>query len=122
MSLLLLHRDATVTICHSKTKNLKYHTKNADLLFVACGQKQFINSEYIKENCVVIDIGINSVPDITRKSGYRIVGDVDFSDVKDKVSAITPVPGGVGPMTIAMLLKHTIKSCKNICIKNKLEN
>lgn len=112
LSLLLLHRNATVTICHSHTKNLFEHTKQADLLFLACGQSQLITKDYIKEDCIIIDIGINAIDDPTKKSGYRLVGDADFEDLKDKVHAITPVPGGVGPMTIAMLLKHTVEACK----------
>jgi 5,10-methylene-tetrahydrofolate dehydrogenase/methenyl tetrahydrofolate cyclohydrolase len=112
LSLLLLHRNATVTICHSRTSNLKEHTQKADILIAACGRAEFIKKEHIKDNCVIIDIGINAITDETKKRGYRLVGDVDFNDVKDKVKAITPVPGGVGPMTIAMLLKHTIEICK----------
>lgn len=112
LSLLLLHRNATITICHSRTTDIFEHTKKADLLFLACGQTQFIKKEHIKEGCVIVDIGINSIDDSTRKRGYRLVGDCDYTDCKDKTSAITPVPGGVGPMTIAMLLKHTVVSCK----------
>ena len=112
LSLLLLHRNATITICHSRTTNIYEHTKKADLLFLACGQTQFIKKEHIKEGCVIIDIGINSIDDPSRKRGYRLVGDCDYEDCKEKTSAITPVPGGVGPMTIAMLLKHTVAACK----------
>jgi len=112
LSLLLLHRNATVTICHSKTIDIFEHTKRADLLFLACGQTQFIKKESIKEGCVIIDVGINSIDDSTKKNGYRLVGDCDYHDCKDKAFAITPVPGGVGPMTIAMLLKHTMQACK----------
>lgn len=112
LSMLLLHRNATVTICHSRTKNLFEHTKNADLLFLACGQTQLIKKEHIKEGCVLIDIGINSLQDDTKKSGYRLVGDADFDSCCQKTSAITPVPGGVGPMTIAMLMKHCVEACK----------
>jgi 5,10-methylene-tetrahydrofolate dehydrogenase/methenyl tetrahydrofolate cyclohydrolase len=110
ISLLLLHRNATVSICHSKTKNIKEITKTADILVTACGKAQLVNNEYIKKDCVIVDVGINSIPDASKKSGYRLVGDTDFDSVKDIVSAITPVPGGVGPMTIAMLLKHTVNN------------
>ena len=110
LSLLLLYRNATVTICHSKTQNISDITKRADILIAACGRMEMVKKEWIKENCVIIDIGINSKQDSTKKLGYRLVGDVDFNDVKEKVEYITPVPGGVGPMTIAMLMKQTIES------------
>lgn len=110
LSLLLLHENATVTICHSRTQNLYKHTKTADILVLACGNPQFIKKEHIKEKCVIIDVGINAIDDPTRKKGYRLVGDCDYDDVINKVFAITPVPGGVGPMTIATLLSHTIKA------------
>ena len=113
LAMLLLHNNATITICHSKTENLFEHTKKADILILAVGNPQFIKSEHIKEGCVIIDIGINAIDDPTRKRGYRLVGDCDFENVKDKVYAITPVPGGVGPMTIATLLKHTVQCCLN---------
>ena len=108
MSLMFLHREATVMVCHTKTKNLKKITSQGDILVVACGCKEFITSEYVKENAVVIDVGINPVKDDTKKNGYRVTGDVNFKFVEEKCSYITPVPGGVGPMTIAMLLKHTV--------------
>ncbi|MFV0379522.1 MAG: bifunctional methylenetetrahydrofolate dehydrogenase/methenyltetrahydrofolate cyclohydrolase FolD [Anaerorhabdus sp.] len=101
---LLLNRDATVTMCHSKTKDLKEVCKRADILVVAMGKSKFINKEYLKDNAVVIDVGIN------RGSDNKLVGDVDFDDVIDKVLLITPVPRGVGPMTIAMLIKNTLKA------------
>ena len=107
LSLLLLHRNATITICHSRTKNLFEHTEKADILIVACGIPELIKKEHIKKNVVIIDIGINKIP-FNNKKKYKLVGDVDFANVKDKVKAITPVPGGVGPMTIAMLLKKTV--------------
>jgi 5,10-methylene-tetrahydrofolate dehydrogenase/methenyl tetrahydrofolate cyclohydrolase len=115
LSLMLMNKDATVTVCHIKTKNLKMHTKNADIIFCACGVPNLINKEYLKQDVVIIDIGINKIPineqhDCKDKK-YKIVGDVDFEDVKEIVSAITPVPGGVGPMTIATLLKHTVEAC-----------
>ena len=105
---LLLRENATVSICHSKTQNLSDITKSADLIFAACGRANFIDNTMVKEDAVIIDIGINPISDETKKSGYRLVGDVNYDDVKDKVYAISPVPGGVGPMTIAMLLKHTV--------------
>ena len=102
LSLMLLHEDATVTIWHYKTKNLKEHTRNADILVAACGVPNYITKEYLKPGVVVIDIGINRLDD------GSLVGDVDFDAIKDKASAITPVPGGVGPMTIATLLENTL--------------
>ena len=110
LSLLFMHREATVSVCHYKTQNIKTITKLADILVVACGQPKMINREYIKEGCIIVDIGINSIEDKTKKSGYKLVGDVDIDDVKEICSAITPVPGGIGPMTIAMLMSHTIKA------------
>lgn len=118
LSLMLLNLGATVTVCHIDTKNIKEETKTADILFVACGSKHLVKQDWIKENVIIIDIGINSVEDKTKKRGYRLVGDVDFEDVKDKVSYITPVPGGVGPMTICMLMKHTLQACKNLTLVN----
>jgi 5,10-methylene-tetrahydrofolate dehydrogenase/methenyl tetrahydrofolate cyclohydrolase len=119
LSLLFLHNDATVTICHSKTNNLKEITNNADILVAACGKPNFINKEYIKNDVVILDIGINKIP-FNNEKGYKIVGDVDFDDVFDKVKLITPVPGGIGPMTICMLLKHTIDSCLNYKLNSLL--
>ena len=109
LSLLFLHRNATVTICHSKTKNIKDITKTADILVSACGNPQFIKKNHIKNGCIILDIGINALPDETKKRKYRLVGDVDYDDVCHSCDAITPVPGGIGPMTIAMLLKHTVE-------------
>ena len=100
--------NATVTLVHSRTKNLKEITKQADIIIAAIGKANFITADMIKENAVIIDVGTNSIPDDSRKRGYRLVGDVDFANVSQKVSFITPVPGGVGPMTIAMLLKNTL--------------
>jgi len=100
--------NATVTLAHSRTKNLKEITQKADIIIAAIGKAHFITADMIKENAVIIDVGINSIPDASRKRGYRLVGDVDFANVSQKVSFITPVPGGVGPMTIAMLLKNTL--------------
>lgn len=105
-ALLLLHHHATVTICHSKTKNLPEVCRQADILIAAIGKPQFVKKEMVKEGAVVIDVGINRLPD------GRIVGDVDFDPVQERAGAITPVPGGVGPMTIAMLLLNTLQSAK----------
>ena len=112
MSLLLLKNQATVTICHSETKDIIKYLKMADIVISACGCPRMIKKDWLKEGVVVIDIGINSIPDSTRKRGYRLVGDVDFENVKDIASAITPVPGGVGPMTVSMLLKNTVEGFK----------
>lgn len=106
MALLLLRENATVTIAHSRTQNLKEVTSRADILIVAVGKPKMITGDYIKEGAVVIDVGIN------RDENNKLCGDVDFEDVKDKCSAITPVPGGVGPMTIAMLLNNCMESVK----------
>ena len=111
MALLALHRNATVSICHSKTKNIQEITRKADVLVCACGRREMVTADWIKEGCVIVDVGINAVDDPSKKRGYRLVGDVDYNSVINKVSAITPVPGGVGPMTIAMLLSHTVDSC-----------
>ena len=102
----MLNKNATVTVCHSKTKNLKEITKNADILIAAIGKPKFITEDMVKENSVIIDVGINRLED------GKIVGDVDYENVFDKVSYITPVPGGVGPMTIAMLLNNVVKAAK----------
>ncbi len=102
--------NATVTICHSKTKNLSKITSQADILIVAAGNPNMITVDMIKEGSVIIDVGINRIKDKSTKKGYRIVGDVDFEGVKNKVSAITPVPGGVGPMTITMLMQNTLEA------------
>ena len=112
---LLLHSkksDATVTICHSRTKNLPAIAREADILIAAIGRPKFITADMVKPGAVVIDVGINRVPDATKKSGYRLVGDVDFENVAPKCSFITPVPGGVGPMTVAMLMKNTLAAAR----------
>ncbi|AEV28228.1 5,10-methylene-tetrahydrofolate dehydrogenase/methenyl tetrahydrofolate cyclohydrolase [Sphaerochaeta pleomorpha str. Grapes] len=103
-------RDATVTICHSKTENLKEIVNTADIIIAAMGKPLFITPDMVKKGAIIIDVGINRVEDPTRKRGYRLVGDVDFEQVKDICSAITPVPGGVGVMTIAMLMKNTLQA------------
>lgn len=107
MALLMLRENATVTICHSKTQNLKEICKEADILIAAVGKPRMINHEYVKEGAVVIDVGIH------RDENNKMCGDVDFDDVKDIVSKITPVPGGVGPMTIAMLMNNCVEAMEN---------
>ncbi|HEY4687166.1 MAG TPA: bifunctional methylenetetrahydrofolate dehydrogenase/methenyltetrahydrofolate cyclohydrolase, partial [Candidatus Subteraquimicrobiales bacterium] len=102
---LLLQKNATVTVCHSKTNDLSSHTKGADILVAAVGSPQLINGEMVKEGVTIIDVGVNRVDN-------KLVGDVDFESVKDKAARITPVPGGVGPMTIAMLMKNVLKAAK----------
>jgi len=104
--------NATVTVCHTRTKNLSSHTKRADILIAAAGRPNTVTANMIKEGAVVIDVGVNRVEDSTKKRGYRLVGDVDFEAVREKASLITPVPGGVGPMTITMLLYNTVESAK----------
>ena len=107
MAALLLREDATVTICHSRTQDLKAVTKRADILVAALGKPKFITKDYVKEGAVIIDVGIH------RGADNKLCGDVDFEDVIDHISAITPVPGGVGPMTIAMLMRNCLESAKN---------
>lgn len=103
--------DATVTVCHSRTGNLAEITRQADILIAAIGKARFITEDMVKPGAVVIDVGINRVPDASKKSGFRLVGDVDFENVAPKCKKITPVPGGVGPMTVAMLMKNTLAAC-----------
>jgi methylenetetrahydrofolate dehydrogenase (NADP+) / methenyltetrahydrofolate cyclohydrolase len=103
--------NCTVTICHSHTSNIKEICQTADIIIAALGRPNFVTAEMVKEGAVVIDVGITRVEDASKKSGYRIVGDVDFEKVSPKCSFITPVPGGVGPMTIAALMKNTFKAC-----------
>ena len=110
MGALLMKENATVTIAHSKTKNLPELLSKADIVVAAIGKAKFIKGEWLKEGAVVIDVGTNSIDDPTSKKGYRLVGDVDFEAAEKKASYITPVPGGVGPMTIAMLLKNTLEA------------
>jgi len=104
--------NATVTVCHSGTKKLSAITKQADILIAAIGVPQFIKGNMVKDGVVVVDVGMNRIPDATKKSGTRLVGDVDFDAVSKKAKAITPVPGGVGPMTITMLLQNTVTAAK----------
>jgi methylenetetrahydrofolate dehydrogenase (NADP+) / methenyltetrahydrofolate cyclohydrolase len=106
--------DATVTVVHSRSRDLPGITRSADILIAAIGRAGFVKSEHVREGAVIVDVGINRVNDPTSERGYRLVGDVDFDDVAEKVSAITPVPGGVGPMTIAMLMSNTVKACRQM--------
>lgn len=112
MALLLMKKgaDATVTVCHSKSENLKEICSRADILIAAVGRPNTVTADMVKEGAVVIDVGINRIPCSTTKSGYRLVGDVDFENVAPKCSKITPVPGGVGPMTVAMLMVNTVRA------------
>jgi methylenetetrahydrofolate dehydrogenase (NADP+) / methenyltetrahydrofolate cyclohydrolase len=104
--------NATVTVAHSRTKNLPKTVRQADIIIAAIGRANFVTADMVKPGAVVIDVGINRIEDASKKSGYRLVGDVDFEAVKNIASSITPVPGGVGPMTIAMLLFNTLKAAK----------
>lgn len=108
------YADCTVTICHSRTQNIKDYTLQADILIVALGKPHFVTVDMVKEGAVVVDVGIHRVPSDKTKSGFRLVGDVDFENVASKCSYITPVPGGVGPMTIVSLLQNTLKACKGL--------
>merc|ERR1719436_2096336 len=110
---LLQSMNATVTVCHSRTKNMEEHIRRADIVVAAIGKAFFVKGEWLKPGCVVIDVGINAVDDATKKAGYRLVGDVAFNEAKHVASKITPVPGGVGPMTIAMLLKNTLNLARH---------
>lgn len=105
--------NATVTICHSRTANLKDHTLQADIVIAAIGKPQFLTADMVKEGAIIIDVGINKIDDASKKSGYRLVGDVDFDSVAEKCSYITPVPKGVGPMTICGLMKNTLLAAQN---------
>ena len=117
MSILLSQKrdvgNATVTLVHSRTKNLEEITKEADIIVAALGKAEFLTGDMVKEGVTIIDVGITRVKDDTKKRGYRLAGDVDFESVSKKADFITPVPGGVGPMTIAMLLKNTLLACEN---------
>ena len=116
VALLLMQKakggDATVTIAHSRTKNLPEVTRSADILIAAIGRAHFVKADHVREGAVVIDVGINRVDDASNSRGYRLVGDVAFDEVAPKCKAITPVPGGVGPMTIAMLMSNTVKAAR----------
>jgi methylenetetrahydrofolate dehydrogenase (NADP+)/methenyltetrahydrofolate cyclohydrolase len=116
LALLLMRKggggDATVTVVHSRSRRLAEITRSADILIAAIGQPEFVRAEHVRDGAVVIDVGINRVDDASTERGYRLVGDVAFAEVSGKASAITPVPGGVGPMTIAMLMANTVKACR----------
>lgn len=116
LALLLMRKgkggDATVTVVHSRTRNLPKVTASADVVIAAIGQARFVKADFVKEGAVVIDVGVNRVEDTSVERGYRLVGDVDFEAVSKKARAITPVPGGVGPMTIAMLMSNTVRACE----------
>ena len=112
VALLLVKANATVTICHSRTRDLPSVVRQADVLVAAIGQPEFVKKEWVKPGAIVIDVGINRKEDSSAKRGYRLVGDVAFDEVSEVASAITPVPGGVGPMTIAMLLKNTLRAAE----------
>ena len=105
--------EVTVTVCNSKTKNLKDITTNSDLIISAVGKPSLVTSDMVKDGVIIIDVGISRVRDESKKSGFKIVGDVDFDNVLPKASLISPVPGGVGPMTIASLIQNTLKAYKN---------
>jgi methylenetetrahydrofolate dehydrogenase (NADP+)/methenyltetrahydrofolate cyclohydrolase len=107
--------NATVTLCHTGTRNLASHTREADILIAAAGKPRLVGPEMVKEGAVVIDVGVNRVADSGAKRGYRLLGDVDFSAVAEKASYITPVPGGVGPMTIAMLIQNVLEAAEAVC-------
>jgi methylenetetrahydrofolate dehydrogenase (NADP+)/methenyltetrahydrofolate cyclohydrolase len=104
--------NATVTVCHTRTKDLAHYTRQADIVIAAAGRPGTVTADMVRSGVVVIDVGVNRVEDATKKAGYRLVGDVDFEGVKEKASLITPVPGGVGPMTITMLLYNTVASAR----------
>jgi len=105
--------NATVTLCHSKTPDLQKHTLEADILISAIGQPEFVTAGMVKKDAVVIDVGIHRIPDASKASGYRMVGDVKFDEVSKKCSYITPVPGGVGLMTVVSLISNTLKAATN---------
>lgn len=107
-AMLLMHRNATVAVCHSKTCDVRKYVEEADIVVAACGRPGFVKGEWIKQGAVVLDVGINAVEDKTKKKGFRLVGDVEFEEARKKARWITPVPGGIGPMTIAMLLLNTV--------------
>lgn len=117
-AMLLMGANATVTVVHSKTQNPKKICREADIIVAACGSAEMVKRDWVKPGAVVIDVGTNGVEDKTKKSGYRLVGDVDYENVRKVASKITPVPGGVGPMTIAMLLSNTLASGKR-ALENK---
>jgi len=118
LALLLMQKraggDATVTVAHSRTRDLEAITRSADILIAAIGRAEFVKANHVRDSAVVVDVGINRVEDATSERGYRLVGDVAFDEVAKKAAAITPVPGGVGPMTIAMLMSNTVKAARQL--------
>ena len=116
VALLLMQRNATVTIAHSKTQNIAETIGRADIVIAAVGRTEMVRGSWLKPGAVVIDVGINSVDDATKKAGYRLVGDVNFAECKEVASKITPVPGGVGPMTIVMLLRNTVNGARRFAL------
>lgn len=118
-ALLLARRETncTVTICHTGTKNLPEITRQADIIIAASGHPHTVTADMVKEGAVVIDVGVNRIPDATKKKGFRLIGDCDFEEIKEKASFITPVPGGVGPMTIAMLMYNTLEAAENTIVQ-----
>lgn len=111
-ALLLIRSNATVTVCHSKTRDLPGVIRQADILIAAIGRTEMVRGDWVKPGAAVIDVGINSVPDASKKSGHRLVGDVNYNEAKEVAGFITPVPGGVGPMTIAMLMRNTLRAAE----------
>jgi methylenetetrahydrofolate dehydrogenase (NADP+)/methenyltetrahydrofolate cyclohydrolase len=111
--------NATVTLCHTGTKDIGYFTRQADIVVVAAGRPNTLTADMVRPGAVVIDVGVNRIADATKKAGFRLVGDVDFEGLKEKASLITPVPGGVGPMTITMLLYNTVESAKNAAMNRR---
>jgi len=118
LALLLMQKnkdaDATVTVVHSRSRNLEKITRSADILIAAIGRAEFVKADHVRDGAVIVDVGINRVEDAAIQRGYRLVGDVAFDEVAKKAAAITPVPGGVGPMTIAMLMANTVKACRQL--------
>merc|ERR1719321_2306279 len=110
--LLLANANATVTLCHSRTADVEAHVRRADVVVAAVGRAEYVCGEWIKPGAVVVDVGMNSVPDASRKRGYRLVGDVQYEQAAARASFITPVPGGVGPMTVASLLANTVAAAE----------
>jgi 5,10-methylene-tetrahydrofolate dehydrogenase/methenyl tetrahydrofolate cyclohydrolase len=111
-ALLLIGKNATVTVCHSRTKDLPGTARQANIIIVAIGKTEMVRGDWVKPGAAIIDVGVNAVPDATKKSGQRLVGDVNFAEAKEVAGFITPVPGGVGPMTIAMLMKNTLHAAE----------
>jgi len=122
VGLMLMHENGTVTTCHSRTQNMEEIIKKADIVVAAIGRARYVKGEWIKEGAVVIDVGINQIDDASKKSGKALVGDVEYAVAVERASKITPVPGGVGPMTIAMLLKNTLNLARQSCGLEAIED